>query len=189
MWSKDEQSIINVINLMRDYYNTREVDKILDLLSRDKNTISFGSAEDEVYIGYNGLKQALLRDFSEGASFGEIDVLNIQIRHSVAWVVATIKMKNLIEGTELVTNGRVSYVLELIDNSWIFQHAHYSFPHAGSEEGRSAPTIKGIEREIKKWIENFDVNVLVNEEHQNVKLKSYLIKALAAIDEQRSDDG
>ena len=172
---KEEQEITEIFDEMSKAMEQGEIEKLASFYSEKKNYLHLGTAKNENYYGREGMKEA-------AKLTGKTRVIllvppQIYFSGNFAWVIR----KGVItsEGDDLDNEYRVraTYILEREEDGWKIVHLHISTPDHGIEEGQIFATISGIETQIAKWINTFDLDPQLSSKIDAKKFKSYLLQA------------
>ncbi|MHA2100799.1 MAG: nuclear transport factor 2 family protein [Candidatus Kariarchaeaceae archaeon] len=180
---KDRKEIIQLFQQFNSKLENKDNTGLMSLFVQDDTLFSFGTAEHEVFEKWDGNFQgygAIIDQLRSPSLKREFTILNLQIHNDIAWYagVISIKVTSLtpdIQNSEFVF--RSTGVVRKTKNGWRFQQRHVSAPQSGIEDGRTWPTVEGLEADIAKWIEQFNLNPNLNDKLKRSEFLKYLIKA------------
>lgn len=135
-----ESEIMDMLNRYAKAYEDKDIEAMLGLFINDPDLVAIGTGKDEWVRGYQELENGFKRDFSQADN---IDVgfekITISNAGKVSWVSSLMTMNAEVSGEEVLLCGRLTLILEKIENSWLFTHLHFSLPAIEQEEGYSYP--------------------------------------------------
>jgi ketosteroid isomerase-like protein len=135
-----ESEIMDMLNRYAKAYEDKDIEAMLGLFINDPDLVAIGTGKDEWVRGYQELENGFKRDFSQADN---IDVgfekITISNAGKVSWVSSLMTMNAEVSGEEVLLCGRLTLILEKIENNWLFTHLHFSLPAIEQEEGYSYP--------------------------------------------------
>ncbi len=138
--AETKNEIMNVLEKYMGAYAKKNLDSLMDIISKDEDTIFIGTGYDEWAHGPKEIKKGFQRDFSQADSIKiEFHKLPISVAGEVAWTTTKMTMKVLADGDELILDGRLSAVFEKRNDKWVIVQLHYSLPVKEQEKGQSYP--------------------------------------------------
>lgn len=135
-----ESEIMDMLNKYAKAYEDKDIDAMMELFIDDPDLVAIGTGKDEWVKGYQELENGFKRDFSQADN---IDVgfekITISNAGKASWVSSLMTMNAEVLGEEVLLCGRLTLILEKIENNWMFTHLHFSLPAIEQEEGYSYP--------------------------------------------------
>lgn len=133
------EQIMAVLRRMTEATGRKDVEGIMALTDPDFRGL--GTGVDEKAIGKEAYRRHLERDFVQAETVA-LDLSDVRIgaEGTVAWVMADMTYRFVVDGVPRTRTGRMTAVLRGTGHAWVFAQVHYSFPAEGQEEGRSYPT-------------------------------------------------
>jgi len=128
------EQIVAVLRQMTDALSRKDIEGVMALT--DPEFRGLGTGIDEKAIGREEYRRHLERDFmqAETISLDLSDVL-IGAEGTIAWVMADLTCRVVVDGAGETRNGRMTAVLRGTGHAWVFAQMHYSLP----AEERSYP--------------------------------------------------
>ncbi len=132
------EQIMAVLRRMTDAMGRKDVESLVALV--DPEFRAFGTGADEKAIGREAYRRHLERDFAQAEKIA-LDLSDVRVgaEGTVAWVMANVTYRLLVDGVGETLNGRMTAVLRGTGHAWVFAQMHYSLPAEGQEAGRSYP--------------------------------------------------
>ncbi|MDP1553422.1 MAG: nuclear transport factor 2 family protein [Methanobacteriaceae archaeon] len=138
--AETKNEIMSVLEKYMEAYTEKNLNSLMDIVSKDEDTIFVGTGYDEWAHGPKEIKEGFQRDLTQADSIKiEFHKLPISSAGKVAWTATKMTMKVLADGEELVLDGRLSAVFEKRNYKWVIVHLHYSLPVKEQEKGQSYP--------------------------------------------------
>ncbi len=135
-----EFEIMEMLNRYAQAYADKNIDAMLALFLNDPDIVAIGTGTDEWIHGYDELRKGFERDFAQADNIQvKFEKVTIQSANNTAWLSALMTMYAKVSGKEVLLSGRLSMVLERIEDKWLFTHLHFSLPAGDQEEGHSFP--------------------------------------------------
>jgi hypothetical protein len=163
-----------------EYTSTGDREGFISLFPRPhEDILLIGSAKDEIRKNYNEVLKQFDRDTSEFSSFkiNWIKTIGFQTYGDICWIANHLSTTFHFGNDKLEFYGRTTAILEMIDDKLQIRHMHVSLPQSGTEEGKSFPSINGMYKQLKNWIDEYDMNPNITEELKQSQLLNYLVKA------------
>ncbi|MDK2889423.1 MAG: hypothetical protein PWR21_54 [Methanoculleus sp.] len=130
-----QEQIMAVLHRMTEATARKDVDGIMALIDPDFRGLFAGTGEKA--IGREACRQHLERGFAQAETIGlDLSDIHIGAEGTVAWVMADMTCRIVVDGVPQTLNGRLTAVLRGTGHAWIFAQMHCSLP----AEGRSYPT-------------------------------------------------
>lgn len=140
MYADDQtkKEVEAVITKMTEAYKARKISDMMACFAPDDDVVLIGTGMDEKRIGSEQIRMQAERDCSQTDSI-EMSVVpkTISAAGSVAWAFCDGTFNIQAGGQAIKLPARVSLVLEKRGSKWLIEHAHFSTPAAGVEEGSS----------------------------------------------------
>ena len=135
-----EYEVRDMMNRYAQAYADKDIDAMMALFLDDPNIVAIGTGTDEWIHGYSELRKGFERDFAQADNIQvKFEKVTIQSSNSTSWLSALMIMCATVSGKEVLLSGRLSMVLEKIEDKWLFRHLHFSLPAGEQEEGHSFP--------------------------------------------------
>jgi len=135
-----EYEVRDMMNRYAQAYADKDIDAMMDLFIDDPDIVAIGTGTDEWIHGCNELREGFKRDFAQADNIQvKFEKVTIQSANGAAWLSGLMTMYAAVSGKEVLLSGRLSMVLERIENKWLFTHLHFSLPAGEQEEGHSFP--------------------------------------------------
>lgn len=127
-----------VLRRLEEAMSKKDLDGIMALTAPDCRGFFIGA--DEKAIGREACRRHLERGFAQVETIGlDLSDIHIGAEGTVAWVMADMACRFVIDGVGEARTGRMTAVLRGTGHAWIFAQVHCSLPAEGQEEGRSYP--------------------------------------------------
>ncbi len=128
------EQIMAVLRRMTDAMGRKDVEALVALA--DPEFRAFGTGADEKAIGREEYRRHLERGFAQAETVA-LDLSDVRIgaEGTVAWVMADMTCRFVVDGIPRTLDGRMTAVLRGTGHAWVFAQMHYSFP----AEGRPYP--------------------------------------------------
>ncbi|MDV2481995.1 nuclear transport factor 2 family protein [Methanoculleus sp. Wushi-C6] len=134
-----QNQIMEMLRRLTEATGKKDVDAILAFT--DPEFRGLGTGIDEKVIGKEEYRRHLERDFAQAEEVAlELSGIHIGAEGTIAWVMADMTYRFVVDGVPRTMDGRMTAVLRGTGHAWIFAQLHYSFPAAGEEAGQSYPT-------------------------------------------------
>jgi uncharacterized protein (TIGR02246 family) len=122
-------------------YGRKDADAYVGLFSDEDDVVVFGTGVDEVRVGRREIAEQARRDFEQSdqlaARLGDV---RVSVAGEVAWAtMSSAAVEASVAGQDESFPLRITAVLELRDDRWVIQHAHFSAPTFTQEPGHSFP--------------------------------------------------
>ena len=129
------QEIKTIVAQWFKYYSEKNLEKVLEKISRDDNVVFIGTESDELAKGFNQIEKGFKKDFKllENISVS-LDFINISTYDSVCIVTAREKLSGKFEEQNINIDGRLSLVLKYDQEQWQIIHFHLSVPNSSIQD-------------------------------------------------------
>ena len=135
-----ESEVRDMLNKYAQAYADKNIDAMMDLFLDDPDTVAIGTGTDEWAHGCDKIREGFKHDLDQADNIQvKFEKVTIQSANNVSWLSALMTMYALISNKEVLISGRLSMVLERIENKWLFTQMHFSLPADEQEEGYSFP--------------------------------------------------
>ena len=135
-----ESAVLDVLDKFNEAFMAKDLDAALELFADSPGLVFIGTGEDEKRIGLDELRIQLQRDFEQvGTAAWEWGWRSVFVSGTTAWMAADIVLQAIIGGEEKRYSGRLTVVLEKINDKWLIVQWHGSLPAAGQAVGESYP--------------------------------------------------
>ncbi len=135
-----ESEVRDMLKKYAQAYADKNIVDMMALFMDDPDIVAIGTGTDEWIHGYGELRKGFERDFAQADNIQvKFEKITIQGLDSAAWLSALMTMSATVSGNDVLLSGRLSMVLERVENKWLFAHLHFSLPAGEQEEGHSFP--------------------------------------------------
>ena len=125
----------SVLDAFLNSHRNQDIELLSKIFSHDTEMINFGSDEDEIFTGWEELRESFLKQFR---SFEKTEV-NSRDRKTkfskdlnVCWYSEILDFRIIIDAKPIFLEGfRHTGTMEKIDGNWIIVQFHYSVPVKG----------------------------------------------------------
>jgi hypothetical protein len=133
--SQELVSLNEILDKFLDVHRKQDINLLSEIFSHDDDMINYGSDSDEVFHGWEELKNSFLNQFK---SFEKLEVsyrdrsIKIGNNRQYAWYSEALDFNIIINGKPVIINGfRHTGIMEKRDNKWFIVQFHYSVPVKG----------------------------------------------------------
>ena len=135
-----ESEVMNMLRMYAQAYADKNIDAMMALFLDDPDIVAIGTGTDEWIHGFDELREGFERDFGQAENIRiKFEKVTIKSANNVAWLSALMTMYATVSSREVLLSGRLSMVLEKVENKWLFTHLHFSLPADKQEVGHSFP--------------------------------------------------
>lgn len=135
-----QNQIMTVLRRLATATGEKDLDSIMALTDPDFQGL--GTGADEKAIGRVAYRRHLERDFSQAETLSlEFSDVRIGAEGTVAWVMADMAYRAVVDGAPQTLDGRMTAVLRGTGHAWVVAQLHYSLPAEGQEAGKSYPAV------------------------------------------------
>jgi hypothetical protein len=124
-----------ILDKFLEVHRTQNINLLSEIFSHDPEMINFGSDLDEVFYGWDALKESFLNQFKSFEKT-EVSYRNRSIKVSKtlqnAWYSEILDFSIIINGNQVnIKDFRHSGTLENRENGWVIVQFHYAVPVIG----------------------------------------------------------
>ncbi len=139
----EHEKVLDILHRWMHAYERRDLNLLKQILSPSESHVSWGTGQDERYVGRSRMLNLVQRDFeqSEAAKL-ELKDSYVVVHGACAWLAAEIQPTITInKKAHQLANLRASLFLIKEQNGWRIEHMHGSWPFAQQKEGASFPQL------------------------------------------------
>ena len=120
----------------------RDLEALLSFLSISRETVMYGTGQDEKRIGREAIRRQCLRDWAQSDSASiEFRWMTADGTDRLAWTASDILIRASVQGQPSRFEGRLTTLWENENGSWQLVQWHLSQPAGEQQEGQSFPKV------------------------------------------------
>jgi len=138
--AEDHRLVLETLDAYAERYDAKDVDGVSSLFARDSEVVLFGTGADELWVGYDQVREQFTRNFAEAETVHfEWTWRHVSGTEGSAWAATTANVHVTVGGVTRTIPIRFSVVLERRDGEWKWVHRHASVAAGGQDAGVAYP--------------------------------------------------